>query len=212
MSEPVPHLEVLPKPALALLRRLGGSDWTQTLYLAGGTACALHLGHRPSQDLDFFSRDPVEPRRYRDGLAALGPLEVHGESPGTLHATLARVKISVMHFASPLLDPTITVEGVRVAGLRDLALMKLSAISQRGARRDFVDLHAICRATRLGVKDLLRLCGEKFPGVEFSDAHFLRGLVYFTDADAEPSPRMLQPLDWKDVKRFFEREARAALA
>lgn len=205
------HPEVLPASARAVLQAIGRADWSRALYLAGGTACALHLGHRVSDDLDFFSRMEFSPDFYRDRLADLGPAEVHAEGLGTLHMGVSKVKVSVLHFPAPLLDPLGTLDRVAIAGRRDLALMKLSAISQRGTRRDFVDLFALCEAGPMKIRPLFRLFKKKFPRIRYSEAHLLRSLVYFADAEREPELRMLRKIPWNRVRGFFEREVRAAL-
>jgi len=46
--------ETLPKNTKKALELLSRADIVKEAYLAGGTACALQLGHRISDDLDFF--------------------------------------------------------------------------------------------------------------------------------------------------------------
>ena len=48
-------VETLTPTALALLGRIGGHPDLDGFYLAGVSAAALHLGHRVSVDLDFFT-------------------------------------------------------------------------------------------------------------------------------------------------------------
>lgn len=92
--------------------------------------------------------------------------------------------------------------GFQAASLTDIALMKLVAVSQRGARKDFIDLYAI---VQLGISlvDLLKLLPIKYPETQINLYHIIKSLIYFEDAEREPELRMLQPLPWESVKSFF---------
>lgn len=128
--------QALPPDTLARLDALVRDEVVRGFYLGGGTAVALHVGHRLSEDLDFFTAE----------------------------------------------------EGCPVAGLRDLALMKISAIADRGKRKDFLDLHAICTHGYALRELLLEDMGRKFAGVNLSQAHHVKSLVYFADADRDEEP------------------------
>lgn len=64
------------------------------LYLGGGTAVALHLGHRLSVDLDFFSGLPIDTLALRQHLSQLGTFQLEAESRGTLHGVLDGAKVT----------------------------------------------------------------------------------------------------------------------
>ncbi|MBC7251250.1 MAG: nucleotidyl transferase AbiEii/AbiGii toxin family protein [Anaerolineae bacterium] len=201
-------VETLPPDTRHLLERLGQLSAVAPFYLAGGSAIALHLGHRISVDLDFFTfQSDYETEPLIQQLQSVGNLVIRQQSRGTLNATLAGTLISFFVYPYPLLEETRAAWNIRVAGLLDLALMKLAAIGQRGAKRDFVDLYQICHH---GYKldDLLRCMPDKFPKVTYPSYHLLRALAYFEDAEAEPMPPMLIPLEWPTVRRFFEDEVR----
>jgi hypothetical protein len=83
--------------------------------------------------------------------------------------------------------------------------MKLSAITSRGARRDFIDLYVA--STRFGLEHLLDLFRAKFARVSFNQVHLLKSLTYFEDAEREPQPDLLISIPWEEVKYFFTREA-----
>lgn len=89
--------------------------------------------------------------------------------------------------------------------LRDIACMKIDAISSRGIKRDFIDLHLISQ--KYPLEHILELFEKKFAGVQFSMPHLLRSLSYFVDADASEDPRMIMPIHWEHVKKFFTNES-----
>jgi hypothetical protein len=201
-------LDTLSSEARQLLTRLAREPQVRSFYLAGGSAAALHLGHRISVDLDFFTeQDDYQAELLIQRLQAVGLLEIQQQSRGTLNARLAGVRISFFVYPYPLLAEMMELDGIRVAGLLDIALMKLATISQRGAKRDFVDLYFICHSGYT-LDDLLRRVAEKYPTVSYPSYHLLRALVYFADAEADESPSMLVSWDWTEIKRFFEDEVR----
>lgn len=201
-------VETLGASAQALLAQLGRRRWMREFYLAGGTGAALQLGHRVSEDLDFFTREPLDTRLLIQQLKKVGTLELQTEAPGTVLGIINGTRVSFLAYDYRLLEPMQSLARVRVASLVDIGLMKLTAVSQRGSRRDFVDLLFICQQIR-PLTDLLALMPAKFDGTNYNLPHILRSLVFFEDAEAEPMPRMLKPVRWSQIKRFFEKEISA---
>jgi hypothetical protein len=201
-------LETLPGDVQLLLRRLGRLPASAPFYLAGGSAVALHLGHRRSVDLDFFiARDEFEMDVLLKDLRSLGQLTIQQQSRGTLNAALDGTQVSFFVYPYPLLEDLHTLWQTEVAGLLDLALMKLVSISQRGAKRDFVDLYQVCHTVHTLDRLLARL-PEKYPKVTYPSYHILRSLAYFEDAESDPMPKMLISMEWYEVKGFFKGEVR----
>jgi len=190
------------------LSQLGQEPLLRSFYLAGGSAVALHLGHRISIDLDFFTlQDDYAAESLTQQLRAIGHLDIQQQSRGTLIGLLRGVRISFFSYPYPTLAEMAALDNVVVAHLLDIALMKLVAISQRGTKRDFIDLYFICQhGYRLD--DLLRQIPEKYRAVSYSSYHLLRSLAYFADAEEDETPHMLVPFEWDHVKQFFEDEAR----
>ncbi|MHB8893746.1 MAG: nucleotidyl transferase AbiEii/AbiGii toxin family protein [Candidatus Geothermincolia bacterium] len=175
---------------------LGDEGW----YLAGGTALAIYLGHRRSVDLDWFAPALDDPlalaARIRDaGLA----IEVRNIAKGTLEGTVGGVRISFMEYRYPMLRKTTRwkEKGVALASLDDLAAMKLSAVAQRGSRKDFIDIYALGTKHR-PLPGLLRCYSRKFGIAEPS--HVLYGLAWFEDAERERMPRMIERWTWALMK------------
>ncbi len=92
-----------------------------------------------------------------------------------------------------------------MADIRDIGCMKLSAISSRGSKKDFVDIFFICQKT-IAFEKLLEAFRKKYKDINYNILHILKSLIYFEDADKEPMSKMLIPVSWKEVKNFFEEE------
>ena len=176
-------------------------------YLAGGSALAVHLAHRRSVDLDLFTRsEDVDLSELRRRLSAVFDGET-SETDATLRGTIGGVPVDIVRYPYPLLEPpALMVEGMPVAGLRDLAAMKLAAISKRGLRRDFWDLHEITRRS-LTLEAALSAYQERFRIVSPEPYHTIRALTYFGDAETDPIfPAGLSPERWESIKADFRRE------
>lgn len=189
-------LAALPAPTAQAWRIVRGVV-PEGAYLGGGTAIAVHLGHRQSADLDFFLRSPVDLDALADKLDRLGPLVVTSFDPEpdhqTLNAVLDGTKVQFLG-ASRLvvLEPTSTVAGIPVAGLGDLLAMKLKVLLDRGELRDYFDVLAIERDGGLRVEEGLGLALAKYrpraPGEFVSSA--VRALAYLDDVEADPGVPM----------------------
>jgi hypothetical protein len=185
-----------------VLRQLGPYMTNWNYYLAGGAALAIYLRHRRSVDLDWFTGDKIsDPMQLAQSLRDVGlPFTTGSTAPGTLHGSLLGVRLTFLEFRYPLLAPLTPwpESGALLASLDDLACMKLSAIAQRGSRKDFIDLYALCTQHR-PLAEMLELYRLKFSVEDITPV--LYGLAYFDDAQSEPIPAMLWEVDWRTVKK-----------
>jgi hypothetical protein len=194
------HLEALGRSQRAVLRRVAPFTTAHGFYLAGGTSLALQLGHRRSVDFDWFREEPIaDPLRLAADLREAGlDLAVDRIEKGTLHGSLAGVRLSFLEYRYPLLEPVQRAEppGLDLASADDIAAMKLAAVAQRGSRKDFVDVYALGR--RFTLDEMMELYRRKFA---VRDAgHVVVALSYFDDADRERMPTMLRPWRWPAIK------------
>ncbi|MBM4049297.1 MAG: nucleotidyl transferase AbiEii/AbiGii toxin family protein [Planctomycetes bacterium] len=197
----------LPASAQRVFTKLGRGKALDPFYLAGGSAAALHLGHRVSVDLDFFTPELYEPAALTPHLEKTGKVMVEQQTKGTFLGLIGQTKVSFFYYSYPLLEPAALYRGVRVASLLDIGLMKIVAISHRGRLRDFVDLHFICQAG-YPLPDLLKRIPQKYATLTYPSYHILRALAYFDDAEKDPPLNMLVAYDWRRVKQFFEQQVR----
>lgn len=188
----------------SVLERVVRTSLVEGCYLAGGTALALLLGHRESVDFDWFSPNPFSPQEITNSLQHMGELEVSMEREGTFHGFLDGVQVTWLYYPRPLLRPVIAANepNFKLASLEDIGVMKLVSVSQRGAKKDFIDLYELER-NGVRLSELLRLIEAKFSPSKINYYHIVKSLLYFEDAEREPMPVMLTHIDWNEVKRFF---------
>lgn len=199
--------QTISKTAKNVLADLAAIDSVKDFYLAGGTACALQLGHRQSIDLDFFTPKKFSPDRLLDKLKEKSPFEIYKKETevGTLSGLWQKVKLEFFYYSYPAIFPKKNYAGIKLADVRDIALMKITTIADRGAKKDFIDIYEICQNI-IPLEELFGLMSEKFKGVKYNEYHLLRSLTYFEDAESHPMPNMLKSISWEEVKKYIQAE------
>jgi len=181
--------------------------WT----LAGGTGLALLLGHRVSEDFDFFRVDPIDLQALHGVFRKIGKYETLQDEKRTLTVQLREAMLSFFVIGDPFIFPAAPYRFFSVADIRDIALMKIVAISGRGSRKDFVDLYRILQEG-LTLPECWEMFPRKYGGGRGNRYHILKSLTWFEDAEKEPIPRMLEPFDWDACKAFFLSESKKLIA
>ena len=202
------HTECLPGKGLKVLKGLTGLLCRHDFVMAGGTALALQLGHRMSVDLDFFTEKPFSTDEIFRGIKKLNvSAEVMQEEKGTLTVIIDGVKTSFFYLPYPFLQEKKSVFGAAVAGVLDIASMKIIAVCQRGAKRDFIDIYFILKDipfTKVAENMLGRYGTERI-----NPTHIGKSLLFFNDAEADSEPVYLgKHPDWESVKKFFRKNAK----
>lgn len=196
------HIEILNKGQIDLLFKL---KLPKNYYLAGGTALALYLGHRTSLDFDFyitaeFNRKEVFnllKKRFTEKEITVSSLEKNN-----FIGKINNVNISVFYYPYKLLDDVVDLRNIRLASLKDIVSMKLVAIIQRPAKRDYIDMFYLLKDFSL--ENIFNYCQEKYPN--FNPYLALRALSYFGDVDNEKiEERGIKILDksfsWEKTKK-----------
>jgi len=172
--------------------------------LAGGTALALHLGHRISMDLDFFTVSDFDTDRLLSEIRKKEQtFRLISEGDGYFLIEVDTIKISMFKYEYPFIEKPVMYEGIKVAGILDIASMKIIAISQRGTKRDFVDLYFILQDVPFHkiAEHMVRRFGRE----RINPIHIGKSFVYFSDAESHPEPDFLtgKEISWDQVKEFF---------
>lgn len=175
-----------------VLEKIAENRIAANFYLAGGTGLAIQLGHRISIDLDWFSYDDFS----NDGLK--------GEEEGTIHGIIDGVRASFLRYGYKLLFPLLDFENVKMADERDIAAMKIDAVSSRGSRKDFVDIYFLLG--KYSLSELIGFFEKKYADIKYNKLHILKSLTFFEDAEGEPMPAMIKPMNWNEAKKKIAAE------
>jgi hypothetical protein len=180
-----PRLDVLPQAQKEIWSHLSPAPGL-SFVLYGGTAIALHLGHRQSLDFDFFRAAPLDKNKIHRAFAFLHDAEVVQDAPDTL-AVLARMPSGVVKVSffggigfGRVKEPLQTRDGTLfVASLDDLMATKLKATLDRAEAKDYVDIASMI-AAGVSLAAGLGAFKQMFNG---EPSQVLRAIGYFEDGD-----------------------------
>jgi len=166
------------------------------LRLVGGTALALGKGHRKSIDIDLFGSLELDNYELAQKLNEFGKATLVHQTQNIHVYIVNNIKVDLVNYPYPWLEEAKTIEGIRLAQNKDIAAMKLAAITSRGTKKDFIDLYFLFQ--NFSLQDMISFYEQKYS--DGSVFLVLKSLTYFEDADRELSPLMLQDVDWEGVK------------
>lgn len=183
-----PHLEILPDSQQKLWPQLQGLA-TLGFVLYGGTAIALHLGHRVSVDFDFFTEKPLDKNSIRHAFELATGATTLQEQENTwvlLVPVNDTEQVKVSFFGGigfgRVGTPDFTEDNTMiVAALDDLMATKLKVILQRSEAKDYRDIAAMLDA-QINLSHALAAARLMF-GLNFQPSESLKALAYFGDGD-----------------------------
>jgi len=193
---------------LELLKNLLGIDAFKNLRLVGGTALALQIGHRKSVDLDLFGDVILDETVFSETLSGLDKYIWLKKTPSINIFSIQDIKVDFVKYTYPWLEKINTTDGLRLAGLSDIAAMKLAAITGRGSKKDFIDIYFLLQYFSL--QQMLEFYKKKY--ADGSEFLVLKSIIYFDDAEKELSPDMLIKIDWADIKSHILKKHKEYLA
>jgi hypothetical protein len=194
------HFETIEPRTLDLLIKIQTIQIFSDLRLVGGTALALQIGHRKSIDLDLFGTLTADEIEVSNQLARIGSVTILRKSENINIFLINGIKVDIVKYpykwlAEPLIESNLT-----IADMRDIAAMKLAAITGRGTKKDFIDLYFLLK--HFSLKQLLDFYSKKYN--DGSAFLVLKSLSYFEDAESDENPMMLKSENWESMKKFIK--------
>lgn len=161
-------------------------------YLVGGTAIALHLGHRRSIDFDLFKFSAINHKRNLDKISSSSfDYIVTRRVTEQMNLIINDVKVTFFQYPFPI-EPTSRFRNYfRMPSLLQLAAMKAYALGRRSKWKDYVDLYFLLQnhfTIEEISKEAIRLFGELY-----SEKMFRTQLSYFDDIDYSETVDYLVP-------------------
>ena len=171
------HLDILNSGQKQLLPLL--SKFKKEFYLVGGTAIALHKGHRLSIDFDLFKNGSINPKKITDTFKKNNEqILVTLNRDGQLNLICREVKFTFFEFEYEVPHPVLIENSITIPSLLDLAAMKAFALGRRSKWKDYVDLYFIIR-DNFTITKISSRATDIF-GELFSEKLFRGQLNYFT--------------------------------
>ena len=173
--------KVLEQKTLDLLIKIQSIAEFKGLRLVGGTALALQIGHRQSIDLDFFGNTEFKNISFENILATFESVRIVNNSPFIKQYFINDVKVDFVQYPYKWIRKEIFIDKIAMASTEEIAAMKLAAVTNRGSRKDFIDIYYLLKAYSLD--EILSFYEAKYH--DGSTFLVLKSLIYFEDADDE---------------------------
>lgn len=174
------HKEILDKTQLELLPLV--QQFKREFYLVGGTAIALHIGHRRSIDFDLFKSKRININKIVNKISdSKYSYTITRRVEEQLNLVIGEVKFTFFEYPFSVEANDKFQNYIKLPSLLQLAAMKAYAIGRRSKWKDYVDLYFI-------IKDHHKLSeiikqAESIYGELFSEKLFRAQLCFFEDID-----------------------------
>ncbi len=144
----------------------------------------------------MFGKIELEKDELIQELQSVGKVNILSYSTMIKIFMIDNIKVDIVYHKYPWMDDFLFQEDIKLATMKDIALMKLSAITNRGAKKDFIDLFYLLDI--YSIDELFSLYEKKYQ----DGSIFLvsKSLLYFEDANNEEMPQMLNDISWEDIK------------
>ena len=196
------YKEAVSAELLTVLQTLCLIPELTSFRLVGGTAIALQMGHRRSIDIDFFSNEKIDMALVKGVLSRKFPKTQIDLTDTNIMAEVNGVRLELYHdWMMPFIKNAVAEEGIRMAALEDLAAFKLSAITGRREKKDYIDLFFLFR--KFGAINVLQEF-KKYDSL-LSPKSLLFALTEINTAvqNKSPMPDMLLPLSWPEASKLI---------
>ena len=199
---------ILTPTQIKVIDLVSGEEKLNDFYLTGGTALAgYYLGHRFSDDLDFFIfNEPdriflhafVEKIKSEISASTVRYERLYDRNQFFFNTGDTELKVEFTKFPFRQLEKSEVINSMRIDSLRDIAANKIMAMLDRFEPKDFVDLYFMLKTRDLSnvVKDseikFGKKIGEVFLGSELIKVRRI-----------EAMPKMVIAVSIEELKVFF---------
>jgi len=193
--------EAVPQSTLGILKDLSNYQYiSENFYLAGGTGLALYLGHRISNDLDFFTEQDINHNELELIFGKEKSPKIY-QSKNSIWYKFGNIEISFFKYPYRCIEDFQKIFNIRLASKKDIYAMKTMALIQRGAKKDFYDIYEFFN--EYTIKEIKEILITKF---DFNNVNFyqlVKAINYFDDAEMNPDVKSLKSVEWDKIKNFF---------
>ncbi|KHG32857.1 MULTISPECIES: nucleotidyl transferase AbiEii/AbiGii toxin family protein [Sulfurospirillum] len=195
---------LLPKTKEVLLQIVKSCDFLDKYVLVGGSALTLHLCHRKSEDLDFFTYDDVfDKEKIFFFIKSFEQKEIINQTNEQIDVLLDGVKVTFFNAKWSFLKP-IMKQKLNIASIEQIAAMKVNVLFLRAKYRDYYDLYFLVKEG-MSLKHIFKVSEKIVEGVTFK--LFVVALLYIDDIE-DDDIRYLEPkehLSKANIRDFFEK-------
>ena len=192
------------------LKSISSLEKLSSFRLVGGTAIALQIGHRRSIDLDLFSNEKVKKQNIALDLENKFPgIECFISQDG-ITTRINDLKIDIFDdWMIPFKEEPVIVDRIKIASLKDLAAFKLTALTERREKKDYIDLYFLFQ--KFGGLTLLKEYHSYNPLLSAKSLLFALEEVIVAQENSSPMPDMIRPVLWEEIKNDMHQAAKEFL-
>ena len=194
---------LLPKTETLLLKMVDECSFLNKYVLVGGSALALYLCHRKSEDLDFFTYDDsFDKKEIFDYIQGFENKEVLHQSDEQIDLLLDGVKVTFFNAKWEFLKPQ-KVEKFNLASLESISAMKVNVMFLRAKYRDYYDLYFLVKEG-MSLKEIFEHSTNIVEGINFK--LFAIALLYIDDIE-DDNIEYLEPVERiskEEIGDFFQ--------
>jgi hypothetical protein len=187
---------------------------TKKFYLTGGTALSeFYLRHRLSEDLDLFSEEEVKPKAVEAFLQKISPniglkriVKQHYLglfSYKLFYSKVKYLKIDFNFYPFPRIEKGKRFGDLEVSSVYDIVVNKIHTVAMRTNARDFVDIYFIFIQTEYNDLRRIRLDSQAKFDWPLEPKNLMSQFLKVKDLQDKDFPKMLKPLDRKEMENFF---------
>lgn len=203
------HLELLDKERQTVFHAL--STFKNIGYLAGGTALALQINHRRSEDFDIFIDKPVDNKLKLKIEKVFGNVNYSLKTSDQINfITKEGIKVTFFWYYFKPISDLIKTSSLSLASIDDIAADKAHTVGFRAIWRDYVDIFLLLKTENYSLKKIIELGKKKFKG-EFIEMQFLEQLRYFDDLQIVPVDFVKEKYSDLEIKNYLQEQVRGYL-
>jgi len=194
---------LLPKTETILLKMVKECSFLDKYVLVGGSALALYLCHRKSEDLDFFTySDSFDKKEIFDYIQNFKNKEVINQTDEQIDLLLDGVKVTFFNAKWGFLKPK-KVKRFNLATIESISAMKVNVMFLRAKYRDYYDLYFLVKE-KIGLREIFEYSKNIIEGINFK--LFAIALVYIDDIE-DDNIEYLEPIEnisKEEIREFFQ--------
>ncbi|MEA3373971.1 MAG: nucleotidyl transferase AbiEii/AbiGii toxin family protein [Campylobacterota bacterium] len=196
---------LLPDTKKLLLTLIETSPFLEKYVLVGGSALTLHICHRKSEDLHFFTyEDNFDKKEIFEYLKVFEIKEILNQTDEQIDLLLNGVKVTFFNAKWKFLRPR-KPEKFNLANLNQIAAMKVNVLFLRAKYRDYYDIYSLVK-NGMSLKQIFDASLHIIEGINFK--LFAVALIYIDDIE-DDNILYLEPeevISKEDMRSFFEKK------
>jgi len=195
---------LLPKTKSLLLEMIESCTFLDKYILVDGSALTLHLCHRKSEDLDFFTyEDNFDFSEILEYIKLFEKKEILNQTNEQIDLLLDGVKVTFFNAKWSFLK-SVDNNKFHLATLEQIAAMKVNVLFLRAKYRDYYDLYFLAKEV-MSLREIFKCSENIVEGITYK--LFIVGLLYIDDVEdddigyLEPKEKITK----KKIRDFFEK-------